>query len=85
MEPSGNVADQRMFGNSVFRQFSKRGAPGDRHRTNGNRIPSEFQRYGIAKNRVGKTWLSPLQSNGRPVRARTADLYRIHLPDGVSG
>lgn len=29
--------------------------------------------------RTAKTWLSPSKSGGRPVRARTADLYRVNL------
>jgi hypothetical protein len=31
----------------------------------------------MSKNRVAKTWLSPSICYGRPVRTRTADLYRV--------
>ncbi len=30
------------------------------------------------KNGVAKTWLSPSEWYGRPVRTRTADLYRVN-------
>ena len=74
-DPSGIYLPIRSDIRPEFRQvvatpeLSTTGPPPDR----------EFQRYGTAKNKVAKTWLTPSQRYGRPVRTRTADLYRVNL------